>query len=156
MLRQHRTHVYMFYISGWWARVFRWDRNGALVTHPIDLRTNSKQFLNLIYRLVLAHPRIQGFDNTVSLASNMEIEKFRLHEPNNMYLEEYKKTVLASVLEHPIYKVCSFPILNSSVLTQPRRWSVTKSCSLMIIGGCVHRDGSGSSSVNMLREDTPQ
>lgn len=105
MLRQHRTHVYMFYISGWRARAFRWDRNGAIVSHPIDLKTNCKQLLNLIYRLALADPEIQGFDTTVSHASRLEIEKLRSFTPTNTYLEGYKSLMLDNLIEYPMFKV---------------------------------------------------
>lgn len=155
MLRQHRTHLYMFYISGWWARAFRWDRNGALVTHPIDLRTNSKQLFNLIYRLILADSGIQGFDNTASLASDTEIEKLRLYEPNNTYLQEYKDIMLTNVLEHPIYKVCVSLILCSTLLQPPRRSNVTKFSDLMNTGGHGRRGGRDSSSANTSQVGTP-
>lgn len=158
MLRQHRTHLYMFYISGWRARAFRWDRNGAVVSHPIDLRTNRKQLLNLIYRLVMADPRTQGFDTTASLASVTETEKLWVYEPNNTYLEEYKNIMLNNALEHPIYKVCISLVsqFQLSPISALFRSNATKCFNLMTIGGCVHRDGKDSSSVNMLRADTPQ
>ena len=105
MLRQHRTHLFMFYVAGSYARIFRWDRNGAVVSHPIDLATNFKELLNLVYRLALADESLQGYDTTVTLATDAEIEKLRRYKPKNKYLEGYKSLMLDNMFQHPIFKV---------------------------------------------------
>ena len=105
MLRQHRTHLYTIFIAGWYARLFRWDRNGAVVSHPIDIRTDWKQLFNFIYRLARASPAIQGFDPTVTLATAAEVAKLRAHEAGNEHLEEHKKLILENIDDYPIYKV---------------------------------------------------
>lgn len=151
MLRQHRTHVYMFYISGWHARAFRWDHNGAIVSHPIDLRTNCKQLLNLIYRLALANPEIQGFDTTVCLASQVEIEKLRLFTPSNTYLEEYKNMILDNRTEYPIFKVpISSYFTLRSLIARSLRSNVMRSSYLVIVEGHAPHGESGSSLASML------
>ena len=105
MLRQYRTHLYMIYVAGWYARIFRWDRNGAIVSPSIDLRTESKYLFNFIYRLVRASGPVQGFDPTVMLATASEISKLRAYEPSNEYLQEYKNLILENTDDYPIYKV---------------------------------------------------
>lgn len=107
MLRQHRTHLYMFYIAGWSVRVFRWDRNGAVISQPIDLRTHSKVVLNLIYRLVMGDASSQGFDTSATLAGNADIEKLRAYNPRNVYLRQYKDVILDEMRNYPIFTVCS-------------------------------------------------
>lgn len=106
MLRQHRTHVFTFYLSGWWARIFRWDRNGAIASHPIDLQTNGKQLLNLVYRLVAVNPSTQGFDITAERASEHDIERLQKYAPTNHYLKEYQDMMLSNAHEYPIFKAC--------------------------------------------------
>lgn len=110
MLRQHRTHVYTIYIAGQWARIFRWDRNGAIISQPIDMKKNLKQLLNVIYRLAAADPKTQGFDPTASLVGEAEIERLRMYVPSNRYLEEYKNMILDNMDESPIFKVCIFSV----------------------------------------------
>lgn len=105
MLRQHRTHLYTFYVVGWWARVFYWDRVGTIVSDPIDLRTDSRLVLNLIYRLVLSDESTQGFDTTATLASEADISRLRAYNTDNTYLAQHKSTILDSADEYPIFKV---------------------------------------------------
>lgn len=105
MLRQHRTHLYMFYICGWYARVFRWDRSGAVVSQPIDMKTNPRELLNLIYRLAMSDRQAQGFDMTATLASEDDQTKLEQYAPPNRYLKEYKALALDNVDDHPLYVV---------------------------------------------------
>lgn len=106
MLRQHRTHLYMFYIAGWSVRVFCWDRNGAIVSQPIDLRTQFKVVLNMIYHLVMGDKSTQGFDTSATLASDADINKLRAYNPRNVYLQQYKDVMLNAMREYPIFIVC--------------------------------------------------
>ena len=110
MLRQHRTHLYMFYIAGWRARVFRWDRNGAIVSEPIDLRKKLKTLLDLMYRLIVADSKDQGFDTTATLATEAEIAKLNSYHTTNVYLKQYKRLMLDNKGEYPIFKVCVFTV----------------------------------------------
>ena len=105
MLRQHRTHLFMFYIAGWRARVFRWDRNGAIVSEPIDLRKKLKTLLDLMYRLIVANPKDQGFDTTATLATEAEIAKLNSYQTTNIYLKRYKRLMLDNKGDYPIFKV---------------------------------------------------
>ena len=114
MLRQHRTHLFMILVAGWHARIFRWDRNGVLVSNPINLKTDAKLLFNFIYRLVRADKVVQGFDPTVALATEAEVDLLRSYTSQNKYLKEYKALMLKNMKEYPIYKV-RFHLLQDSI-----------------------------------------
>ena len=107
MLRQHRTHLYMFYIAGSYARMFRWDRNGAIVSYPIDLTEYSelKVLLNLMYRLIVATPENQGYDTTATLATKDDVAKLLSYETENVYLQQYHRLMVDNMGQYPIFKV---------------------------------------------------
>ena len=98
----------MFYIAGWYARVFRWDRNGAIVSRPIDMNTDLKTLLNLMYRIIVADPKNQGYDTTATLATEADIAKLRSYKTTNVYLKQYKRLMLDNMHEYPIFKVRTF------------------------------------------------
>jgi hypothetical protein len=103
--RQHRTHVFMFYISGMHARIFRWDRTGTIVSKPIDLKTRPSDLLNCIFRLANLTREQQGYDATAELASTSDVMKLRAYKTDNRFLKEYRKFMLTSQSHFPIYKV---------------------------------------------------
>ena len=106
MSRQHRTHFYSFYISGVSARVSRWDRAGCLVSDPIDLKKDARQFLEILYRLATSTDNY-GTDETVKLATPEEIALVEAYDPGgNEYLQKYKYMMLDDRMHYPVYKVC--------------------------------------------------
>ena len=119
MLREQRTHVFTVFIAGWCARIFRWDRNGTLVSHPIDLRTESKHLFNFFYRLIRSNGSVQGFDPTATLASDAEIDLLRRYMPCNQYLSRYKDMILDNGDNYPIYVVCAARFSVSHLTNDP-------------------------------------
>ncbi|EKM57055.1 uncharacterized protein PHACADRAFT_92447 [Phanerochaete carnosa HHB-10118-sp] len=109
MLRQHRTHYYSFYIAGLWARAFRWDRVGCIVSEPIDLRTQSSVFLDILYRL--AKSNAWGLEDTVTLASADDIKQLQAFDSPEEHYTVHRDTILRFQISYPIYKV-SCPALS--------------------------------------------
>ena len=107
MSHQHRTHVFMFYLEpGKYARVFRWDRSGAVATPPLSFETDLGDLWNIIYRLACADKATQGFDPTVSLATYPELRKLQeFHRPEDEDLYEYRIMFWEYFYDHPMYKV---------------------------------------------------
>jgi hypothetical protein len=110
--RQHRTHAFTFLIAGKYARLFRWDRAGCLVSKPINLMSEPQHLLNFIYRLSRGGRTMQGFDPTATLASKAEIDQLRAYKPANWYLQGYRALMLhpESMELFPIHKVCSYTL----------------------------------------------
>ena len=105
MLRQHRTHLFTFYISGCWVRVFYWDRNGCVVSQPANLNTNPERFANFVFRLLKLTRKRQGYDDSVQLAKPDEIVQFRNWNPDNQYLREHRELIFDNEEFYPIYRV---------------------------------------------------
>jgi hypothetical protein len=116
MLRQHRTHLFTFYISGCWARVFFWDRNGCIASSAVNLNTSPELFQTFIFRLLKLTKIKQGFDNTARLATPEEIAPLREWNPDNKYLREYRDAILTSESLFPIYLVFSCCLRRVSIL----------------------------------------
>ncbi|EKM57057.1 uncharacterized protein PHACADRAFT_208209 [Phanerochaete carnosa HHB-10118-sp] len=109
MLRQHRTHYFAFYIAGTWARVFRWDRLGCLVSPAINLSKDSEIFYNIVYRI--SRLNAWGFDETAVLASSEDVQKLEGYNNVDEYLQQYRDMILDYRAFYPIYKV-SCPIVS--------------------------------------------
>ena len=105
MTRQHRTHLFTFYISGTYARLFYWDRSGCVVTTPIDLVRDPRPFYLFIFRLVHGKPDIQGYDPSVVDASAAEIDAWRRYSTTNKYLQKYRDRALEDESKFPVYRV---------------------------------------------------
>ena len=106
MLRQHRTHVFTFYISGCWVRVFYWDRNGCLASESINLNTDAAVlFQTFIYRLAKMDDTKLGYDNTVELATDEDINPLEEWNPSNKELQDHRDIILSNQELFPIYKV---------------------------------------------------
>ncbi|GJE86553.1 hypothetical protein PsYK624_026330 [Phanerochaete sordida] len=108
MLRQHRTHVITFSLSGEEVRVYRWDRAGCVMTEPINLVENPWDFFDLLYalaRIAKRDERVWGYDETVTKATKKEIQLLEDYEPPNDYQKSMKKLILANKTFYPIYKV---------------------------------------------------
>lgn len=131
-LRQHRTHVFSLYIYRKYARIFRWDRSGILVTEPIDFVQNPRQLLNFVYRFAHLSPAQKGYDTSAKLATEDELKILkgfmdsRSPDPKirgskdmpqdkqqaQVEQEEHKvvEAIWAKRLVYPIYKVRITPL----------------------------------------------
>ncbi|KAL5523296.1 hypothetical protein ACEPAF_1563 [Sanghuangporus sanghuang] len=76
-LRQHRVFYFSVLVIGTRARIFRWDRAGAIVTRAFDYRDHPELLCEFLWRFHLANPVQRGFDPTVSIASQTEEDLFR-------------------------------------------------------------------------------
>ncbi|KAL5522456.1 hypothetical protein ACEPAG_8472 [Sanghuangporus baumii] len=76
-LRQHRVFYFSVLVIGTRARIFRWDRAGAIVTKAFDYRDHPELLCEFLWRFHLANPVQRGFDPTVSVASQTEEDLFR-------------------------------------------------------------------------------
>ena len=106
--RQHRTHVFLFYISGMRVRVFRWDRTGAVATRPIDLKTNYVDFLNCVFRLAKLSKAKRGYDTSTSPATANDVKILKAYKPDNKYLKAYRKFMLMNQPYYPIQKARTY------------------------------------------------
>ena len=64
---QFRTHCFSVFIMYDFARIIRWDREGAIVTKPIYYNTDPA-LVEFFSRFSQAPPALRGVDTTVSLA----------------------------------------------------------------------------------------
>ena len=71
---QYRTHLFMVFIVGEYARLIRWDRGGAVVTKPIRFNEEPHLF-DFLMRYDIASHEDRGHDSTVSVPSKVEIEQ---------------------------------------------------------------------------------
>ena len=72
---QFRTWVFSIGIFGNVARLFRWDRAGAIVSEPIDYST-SQDLEEFLHRFDKMTPAQRGFDPTVKNATKVEAADF--------------------------------------------------------------------------------
>ena len=74
---QFRTFVFSVGIFGNVARLFRWDRSGAIVSAPIMYaEEGNRELSEFFYRLNLTDRAQRGWDPTVSDATSKEAEDF--------------------------------------------------------------------------------
>ncbi|KAG1831161.1 hypothetical protein DFJ58DRAFT_848314 [Suillus subalutaceus] len=80
---QFRTHVFSVLIVRDRARIIRWDREGAIVTSPIDYN-NEPHLADFFYRYARASPEMRGVDTSVTLAGDEEADlaRSRLNIPS--------------------------------------------------------------------------
>lgn len=105
MWRQHRTHVFTFYVLKSRARLMRWDRAGQLISEPIDLLENPRHFLDFFYRMAQAQPAQLGHDPTATLADDDQVKLFCEHRTSNVHAKDMLARAVSKVDAYPIYKV---------------------------------------------------
>lgn len=108
MLRQHRTHLFSFYVAGRWLRFIRWDRTGAVFSTAVNMVEDPVSVYNLIYRFARLDRWQQGYDSSVELASAADINKLTAYEPTNAYFRRFRDFMLTSRGYFPLYKVRLF------------------------------------------------
>ncbi|CAL1710619.1 unnamed protein product [Somion occarium] len=83
LVQQHRTHVFMIYVHKDRARLARFDRAGCVISDSFNLVTESKKLLNFVFRLGQMTRSERGYDDTVELASDMEVGLMKNHLPSS-------------------------------------------------------------------------
>jgi hypothetical protein len=73
---QYRTHAFSVLIVRDTARIIRWDREGAVVTTPINYNSDLS-LAEFFSRYAKAPPELRGVDTTVSSASKVEAKSAR-------------------------------------------------------------------------------
>jgi hypothetical protein len=69
MSAQYRTHVFFVLICGEFARLIRWDRSGAIVTHRIEYNA-VPDLVDFFIRFNHSPADVRGKDTTVRVASS--------------------------------------------------------------------------------------
>lgn len=105
MYRQHRTHVFMFYVCQTKARLMRWDRAGLIISEPIDLLTYPEDFLKFFCAMAKMTREELGYDTTATLASEAEIKMFKNLHLSNKHADKMRKLAISKPTQYPIYKV---------------------------------------------------
>ncbi|PPQ89807.1 hypothetical protein CVT25_007412 [Psilocybe cyanescens] len=69
--KQHRTHCFMVWIGGPYARIIRLDRSGGIVSEQFQYETNAS-LLEFLWRFSITSDEARGMDPTVTRASPEE------------------------------------------------------------------------------------
>lgn len=109
-LRQHREFVFTVLITGDHARLMRWDRCGLVVSESFNYVDDPTPLLLFIRWLATASRAQQGFDTSIQLADDTQIEKLkkyreRLVAEKEEAKKEYTKKMAARELARTT-KVC--------------------------------------------------
>ncbi|KAI9060872.1 hypothetical protein FKP32DRAFT_1594973 [Trametes sanguinea] len=75
--RQHRVCLYSVSMSGSYARLYRWDRSGVIVTRLFDIRDHPELLCEFLARFACGSASVRGHDSTVNKATSEEEEAFR-------------------------------------------------------------------------------
>ncbi|KAF8122089.1 hypothetical protein EV363DRAFT_1090547, partial [Boletus edulis] len=75
---QYRSHAFSVLIVRDFARIIRWDREGAIVTEPIEYN-NDSTLADFFSRFSHAPPQYRGVDTTVTEATTFQAERVRKH-----------------------------------------------------------------------------
>ncbi|KAH9931676.1 uncharacterized protein BXZ73DRAFT_47185, partial [Epithele typhae] len=75
--RQHRTCLYTVILSGSSARMYRWDREGCVLSESVDVHESPAALCDFLWLFSHASPSRRGFDTTVERASQQEEILFR-------------------------------------------------------------------------------
>ena len=121
--RQHRTFIFSIIVMGCFARIIRWDRSGAVVTHRFDYVQHPEYLGDFFWRFSHASSADQGYDPSAELILEDSDEYEFMDRVASKELEvrdyarEYFKESLGDPTLDPEFK--------------PRRWklSVTESAS---------------------------
>ncbi|KAH9889367.1 hypothetical protein C8Q73DRAFT_623104, partial [Cubamyces lactineus] len=75
--RQHRLFVFTVSMAGSFARFFRWDRSGCIVSQAFDIREHPDTFAEFFWRYSRLSDPERGHDWTVQRASPEQEQLFR-------------------------------------------------------------------------------
>ena len=100
MSAQYRTHVFFVLICGEYARLIRWDRSGAIVTHPIYYN-DAPDLVDFFIRFNHSPADVRGQDTTVRVA-NPEDTKDAIKAVNELEeLEKSRVSLLVASIPNP-------------------------------------------------------
>ena len=130
-VRQHRQFIFTVHIQEELVFFHRWDRAGALVSEPVNIREDLETVLEFFHRIALGTLEQQGYDTSFTLEehpadSTEGFQEFRRHVEQDPELKEiakeyYMKYIDAIISNHPmidpIYKVC--PSRNGLMISYP-------------------------------------
>ena len=97
--QQHRTHLFLVLLHKSHARIFRFERSGAVVTEMIPYKEQGHVLVEFLWKYSQMTRAEQGFDPTVTLAT--ETESLRAKEALIAFYPDNQ-------LERPVYKVQLF------------------------------------------------
>ncbi|KAI0777909.1 hypothetical protein BC629DRAFT_1594637 [Irpex lacteus] len=123
MLGQHRCFLYSVTVVGHYARLIGWDRSGALVSEPIDLREDGDKLLAFIYALGHMDDHALGRDPTATLATEAEMKLWQNAVTAKLKADADWKNVLEQAIDDdwPLYKLRSFSLLSEGSRSPFRR-----------------------------------
>ncbi|OSD02405.1 hypothetical protein PYCCODRAFT_400579 [Trametes coccinea BRFM310] len=124
LARQHRLFLFSISLHGSFARFFRWDRAGCLVSEAFDIRRQPHLLTDFLWRFSQLPDAKRGLDTTVRLASPHEEAMFRdaIRDEVRLQLEiegdELEKAVSAHYLRG---HVAVIPVTPRRPLTSDER-----------------------------------
>ncbi|OSC97329.1 hypothetical protein PYCCODRAFT_1471940 [Trametes coccinea BRFM310] len=77
LARQHRVFIFTISVAGSFARLFRWDRSGCVVTRSFDIRQHPHLLVEFLWRFAKLSDAGRGHDQTARVASPAEESLFR-------------------------------------------------------------------------------
>ncbi|KAG1765365.1 hypothetical protein EDD22DRAFT_845472 [Suillus occidentalis] len=124
---QFCTHVFSVLIVHDRTRIIRWDREGAIVTSPIDYN-NEPHLADFFYRYARASPEMRGVDTSVTLAGDEEADLARSRQ--------YGSGLVTLVFPQPVTKPHSpvgrwtracpaFNLVNKKLMMLKDSWQVS-------------------------------
>ncbi|KAJ2989296.1 hypothetical protein NUW54_g8831 [Trametes sanguinea] len=75
--RQHRTFLFTVSVFGTYARLYRWDRSGCIISATFDIHEHSDIFAEFFWRFSQLSDAERGHDLTVQMCSVTEESLFR-------------------------------------------------------------------------------
>ncbi|GJE90363.1 hypothetical protein PsYK624_064940 [Phanerochaete sordida] len=106
--RQHRKFVFTVFVWRHLAWFMRWDRAGCIVSEPVDYIEDPAPLLNFLYRLALLDDSAQGYDTSVTRASQEHIVQFEAFAnalEEGSHKKQYALHALGQQHEYPIHAV---------------------------------------------------
>ncbi|KAI9062469.1 hypothetical protein FKP32DRAFT_1677406 [Trametes sanguinea] len=75
--RQHRTFLFTVSVFGTFARLYRWDRSGCVISAAFDIHEHSDLFAEFFWRFSQLSESERGHDLTVQMSTKTEESLFR-------------------------------------------------------------------------------
>ncbi|KAI9062464.1 hypothetical protein FKP32DRAFT_1574035 [Trametes sanguinea] len=75
--RQHRTFLFTVSVFGTFARLYRWDRSGCIISAAFDIHEHSDIFSEFFWRFSQLSDAERGHDLTVQMSTETEETLFR-------------------------------------------------------------------------------
>ncbi|KAL7279685.1 hypothetical protein ACG7TL_006092 [Trametes sanguinea] len=132
LARQHRLFLFSISLAGSFARFFRWDRAGCLVSEAFDVRQHPHLLTDFLWRFSQLSEAKRGLDTTVTLASPQEEVTFRdaITEEVRLQLDiagdELEKAVSAHYLRGHVTIIPITPQQPSNSAENPHRFIVSR------------------------------